>query len=199
MDYKRADNKVKMDLQTVTNWTTQMCKLGFDNDCGFDGWGTEPDRDIEVEKNVTAVQYYDKGLDLYHGNQLRKSELYFSEAIKLDSTFPVSFFNRAIARTDLGNKEQAIEDYTVAIRLNPGYHEALENRGALRDDLKDYEGAISDYTEALKLNSKSSIAYLNRGNSKYRKGDKSGACADWKQALELGDTDVQTRIDQYCK
>ena len=191
--------KIRMDLKTVTNWTTQMCKLGFDNDCEFDGWGTLPDQDVEVEKNLTAEQYYDKGLDLYHDNQLRKSELYFSEAIKLDPSFPVSFYNRAMIRTDLGNKKQAIEDYTAAIKLKHDYHEAYENRGALKDELGDYDGAISDYTAGLKINPKSSVAYSNRGNSKYRKGDETGACADWKQALALGDIDAQSKLDEYCK
>ena len=191
--------KMKMDLQTVTNWTAQMCKLGYDNDCDFDGWGTLPDQNIQIEKNLTAEEYYDKGLDFYHDNQLRKSELYFSEAIKLDSTFPVSFFNRAMVRTDLGNTEQALTDYSTAIKLKSDYHEALENRGALKDDLGDYEGAILDYTEALKANPTSSTAYSNRGNSKYNIGDKSGACTDWKKALELGDTDAQSKLDKYCK
>ena len=81
-----------------------------------------------------------------------------------------------MVRTDLGNREQALEDY-----------------------LGDYEGAISDYTDALKINPKSTTAYSNRGNSKYRKGDKSGACDDWKKALELGDKDAQSKLDQYCK
>jgi len=35
--------KMKMDLQTVTKWTNQMCKLGYENDCDFDGWGTQAD------------------------------------------------------------------------------------------------------------------------------------------------------------
>lgn len=191
--------KVKMELGIITDWTTQMCKLGYDNDCDFDGWGTDLEQNFEVEKNLTAGQYYDKGLDFYQDNQLRKSELYFSEAIKLDPTFPVSFYNRAMVRTDLGKREQALEDYSTAIKLKYEYHEAFENRGALKDDLGDYDGAISDYTEGLKINPKSSIAYSNRGNSKYRKGDKAGACADWKQALELGDTDAQAKLDEYCK
>ena len=39
--------KMQMDLNTVTGWTNQMCKLGYDNDCDFDGWGTFPDQDKE--------------------------------------------------------------------------------------------------------------------------------------------------------
>lgn len=33
---------MQMDESTVVGWTRQMCQLGFDNDCDFDGWGTNP-------------------------------------------------------------------------------------------------------------------------------------------------------------
>jgi hypothetical protein len=31
---------VKMDDATVVSWTEQMCRLGFEQDADFDGWGT---------------------------------------------------------------------------------------------------------------------------------------------------------------
>ena len=31
---------IKMDEESLTDWSKQMCKLGYDNDCQFDGWGT---------------------------------------------------------------------------------------------------------------------------------------------------------------
>jgi regulator of RNase E activity RraB len=37
--------EMKMDDQTVANWTTEMCKLGYKFDCEFDGWGTYPEQD----------------------------------------------------------------------------------------------------------------------------------------------------------
>ena len=37
--------KMHMDEQTVVIWTRRMCKLGFDHDCDFDGWGTNPNQD----------------------------------------------------------------------------------------------------------------------------------------------------------
>ena len=37
--------KMKMDDQTVSNWTAEMCKLGYKYDCEFDGWGTFPEQD----------------------------------------------------------------------------------------------------------------------------------------------------------
>lgn len=36
--------KMKMSELVVSNWTDQMCDLGFNHDCEFDGWGTTPDQ-----------------------------------------------------------------------------------------------------------------------------------------------------------
>jgi tetratricopeptide (TPR) repeat protein len=191
--------KIKLDLQSLLNWTTKMCDIGFDCDCEFDGWGTYPDQDIEIEENLSAEEYFDKGLNFYFENKFRKSELYFTKSIELDSTFEVSFYNRGNVRAALGNHEQAIEDYTNALKIKPDYYEAFENRGSSKDDIGVYEEAISDYTNALKINPKSTVSYTNRGNSKYRKGDKKGAYCDWQKALELGDINAKEKLDKYCK
>ena len=33
---------MKMDGQTVLDWTARMCDVGHEHDCEFDGWGTNP-------------------------------------------------------------------------------------------------------------------------------------------------------------
>ena len=37
-------NKIRMDIDSLNHWTFDMCKIGFDNDCKFDGWGTFPEK-----------------------------------------------------------------------------------------------------------------------------------------------------------
>ena len=37
-------NKIRMDIDSINHWTLDMCKIGFDNDCKFDGWGTFPEK-----------------------------------------------------------------------------------------------------------------------------------------------------------
>ena len=37
-------SKIKMDIDSVNHWTFDMCKIGFDHDCKFDGWGTFPEK-----------------------------------------------------------------------------------------------------------------------------------------------------------
>jgi regulator of RNase E activity RraB len=36
--------KMKMTNEVVEQWTKQMCELGYNFDCEFDGWGTQPDQ-----------------------------------------------------------------------------------------------------------------------------------------------------------
>ena len=35
---------IKMDKESAVEWTAAMCKLGFDHDAEFDGWGTNPEQ-----------------------------------------------------------------------------------------------------------------------------------------------------------
>ncbi len=44
---------------------------------------------------------------------------------------------RGIARSDAGDKQGAIADYTKAIKINPQYAEAYNNRGVARKDSGD--------------------------------------------------------------
>jgi regulator of RNase E activity RraB len=37
-------SKMKMSEDVVSNWTKQMCEIGYEFDCEFDGWGTNPDQ-----------------------------------------------------------------------------------------------------------------------------------------------------------
>jgi regulator of RNase E activity RraB len=37
--------KMAMNEKSVVAWTRRMCQLGFDCDCEFDGWGTNPQQD----------------------------------------------------------------------------------------------------------------------------------------------------------
>ena len=34
--------RMPVDLASVVKWTEDMCRVGFDHDCEFDGWGTNP-------------------------------------------------------------------------------------------------------------------------------------------------------------
>ena len=191
---------IKMDHISVTNWTEQMCKIGFNNDCDFDGWGTNPDQgDFEIEEGLSAEQYYNQGIEFFDKGQVRKAEAYYTKSIELEKRVPLPYYSRAHIKASTGRQVEAIEDYTAAVTIDPNFHEAYENRGAIKDEMGDYDGAIADYTRSIEINSQSPIAHLNRGNSKFRKGDKDGACDDWTKAKKLGDETAGEHIKKYCR
>jgi hypothetical protein len=38
-------DKISMKEESVIAWTQEMCELGYQYDCEFDGWGTTPDQE----------------------------------------------------------------------------------------------------------------------------------------------------------
>jgi len=64
----------------------------------------------------------------------------------------LAYGNRGITRSELGDKQGAIDDYTQAIKINPNYADAYYNRGNTHSELGNKQGAIDDYTQAIKIN-----------------------------------------------
>ncbi len=192
---------MNMDIETVTNWCFKMIDLGFKFDCSFDGWGTYPNQDpeIELKPDLSVDEYNDLALELLRNNELIKSEAYFSKVIELEPNKEAAYYNRGIVRSSRGNKLGAIDDYSKAIELKPDYDEAYCNRGADKDEMGNYEEAIEDYDKAIELNSDNALTFLNRGNTFYRMGKMNKACSDWKIGTELGDETCKERIENYCK
>ena len=61
------------------------------------------------------------------------------------------WFNRANAKSRLGDDSAALADLDAAIRLSPGDVAALHNRGRIRARRGDHTGAVADNLEALRL------------------------------------------------
>ncbi len=58
-------------------------------------------------------------------------------------------YNRiGLARSESGDYQGAVDDYTQAIRLNPEDEVSYLRRGYARMQLGDYEGAINDNTQS---------------------------------------------------
>ncbi|MFI8605896.1 tetratricopeptide repeat protein [Cellulophaga baltica] len=193
--------KIKMDNNSIDNWTTEMCQLGYKHDCEFDGWGTIPQQDekIDVPEELSEMDCFDKGLEFWNNSEFEKSEAYYSKAIELNPNKSSFYYNRGIARGSRKNLIGEIEDYNKALEINPDYEEVYCNRGTANDELGNYQEALNDYNQSIKLNPDKSNSYRNKGNTFYRIGEKEKACEQWKKALELGDKSVKKIIEQYCE
>lgn len=89
----------------------------------------------------------------------------YSEAIRLDPTDAIAYFNRGNDWLNKKHFDKAIADYNQAIRLNPTDADAYFNRGLIWEYKKEYDKANGDYSEAIRLDPQLSAAYNNRGNA----------------------------------
>ena len=64
---------------------------------------------------------------------------------------------------------------------------------------KDYIKAIGHFTTSINSDVKNKNAYYNRGLCYAKINDLDNACKDWNKCAELGDKEVQSNIDNYCK
>ncbi|MEG3871915.1 MULTISPECIES: tetratricopeptide repeat protein [unclassified Microcoleus] len=102
-------------------------------------------------------------------------------------------FNSALAKSEAGDIQGAIADYTEAIRLNPNYAKAHNKRGIIHGrNLKDYPAAKADFDRAIEINPNYGDAYYNRARVREFLEDKPGAIADYQKAAELYQKDGNT-------
>jgi tetratricopeptide (TPR) repeat protein len=95
----------------------------------------------------------------------------YDEAIRLDGTNPVPFFNRGNVRDQMGEYDLAIADYTQAIKIDPTDPDIFNNRGQVYDSKGEYDLAIADYSESIRLNPDNQRAFFNRALAHIGKGE----------------------------
>ena len=77
-------------------------------------------------------------------------------------------FNSGLAKSEAGDIQGAIADYTAAIRLNPNYAKAYNKRGIIHGrNLQDYPAAKADFDRAIAINPNYGDAYYNRAKVRY--------------------------------
>ena len=69
------------------------------------------------------------------------------QAIRLKPDYALAYYNRGLAKYDLGDNQEAIKDYDKAIQINQNWGElglwaAYNNRGVAKYDLGDKPEAI---------------------------------------------------------
>lgn len=110
----------------------------------------------------------------------------FTEAININSQNPRTYFARALAYFNKGDKKQSLADCTKALELAPDFPDAYNLRGAILTSQGLASRAIIDYTKAIALAPESPYAYNNRGLAYREIGKLDDAIFDLTKAIELG-------------
>ena len=90
----------------------------------------------------------------------KKASTDYDEAIRLKPDFAEVYYNRGIAKDELGRHEAAITDYDEAIRLKPDYADAYIRRGDTKCTLGRIDEARQDFEKARDLARKAGDASL---------------------------------------
>jgi tetratricopeptide (TPR) repeat protein len=103
-----------------------------------------------------------------------------------------AWFSRAGVRGAEGDREGALQDFTMALKLGLRYRESIVaygNRGLIRYEMADYRGAEEDFSAVIERKPRQKTlmkaALLKRAATREKLGDNDGAAADRRLASLL--------------
>ena len=120
----------------------------------------------------------------------------YTNAIEINPNDADSYWERGIAKEDLGDLKGAIFDYTKVLEIDPQDSHAYYIRGIAKNELGDYEGAIADYNKVIEIRPDAD-AYAKRALVKKQQKDYQGAIADFENAKMYCLTDCNPKIYYY--
>lgn len=123
-------------------------------------------------RSAEALPYYDRCLQYFH----------LDEAI---------WYDRGVARMNVGRTSAAMSDFRQALRLEPRYAKAHNNLGVLLERTHRTDEAAREYRAAIDNNPLMYEAYDNLATLLCRQGRLSEAESLYKKALELNDKDPE--------
>ncbi|MBD2121353.1 tetratricopeptide repeat protein [Trichocoleus sp. FACHB-262] len=144
----------------------------------------------QVKEPVTTLGreaiYFYIGNSHSHKSDYKNAITNYTESLKLEPDYAVTYYNRGIAYAEQGNYTQAMADYNQSLKLRPDYADAYNNRGNVYAKQGNYTQAIADYSQSLKqAPDLAADAYSNRGLAYAEQGNYTQAMADYNQALKL--------------
>ena len=99
--------------------------------------------------------------------------------------------DRAVARDELGQHFEAIDDLNLALDIEPGRAEAWLYRANAYRHLNSLDLALDDADRAVALSSRSPEALLERATIKSLRKDEAGARADLQSIVKLAPSSIQ--------
>ena len=141
--------------------------------------------------NNRALRLHDEGL---YVDAIRD----YTNAIDIDQTYGLAFYNRAISYKAQDNTRAAMRDYSRCIELDREDPDSYNNRGSIYYSLCDFGRAREDFTSAIALNPASPYPYFNRSLCDKQSHRLLHALVDLRQATNLDDgyaKDLRELID----
>jgi len=129
-----------------------------------------------------------------YGNAITSWE----KVLAINPDYHEAWYNRGVALSALGRKEEAIQSYDKAADIKPDYHEAWYNRGGALDDLGRKEEAIQSYDKAVDIKPDYHEAWYNRGGALDALGRKEEAIQSYDKALQIQPDYASAYYNKAC-
>lgn len=102
-------------------------------------------------------------------------------------------FLKGYALRELGQREQAVDEFKKACDIRSGFAESWNAMGITYDQMRKFDEAEKAYMEALKINPNSAKYLNNLGFSYFSRGEYNQAAEAYKKALAFDPSNVQIR------
>nr|WP_264478111.1 tetratricopeptide repeat protein [Planktothrix agardhii] len=166
-------------------------------------------------KNHLFEQYFNHGINLFNKEKYQQAIEQFTRAltlnhndIQVDGWRRDAYIQLGQYQQDLGNTNEAIENYQKALDIVPNddlrakldalnltnannrLFEQYFNQGITLVNQENYQQAIEQFTRALSLNPNHANAYVNRAFAQIELGEYQQAIDDCKEAIRLNPNHV---------
>lgn len=105
--------------------------------------------ELSVSKNKTALEHYNKGMDLVKEENYKEGLIWFEKAVKADPNFAFAWDNIGICYRRLGKYDEALAAYNRSLALDPKGKTPLQNIPVVYQFKEQYEKAIEAYNNLL--------------------------------------------------
>ncbi|OCR00690.1 hypothetical protein BCD67_12020 [Oscillatoriales cyanobacterium USR001] len=112
----------------------------------------------------SAVDWANRGNELYRLERFEEALLAFDRAIKINSDFYPAWYGRGNVLSSMERYGEAIAAYDRATKIKPDFYLAWRDRGALLTFLKEDKEALTSFDRAIQLNPDDYVAWYIRGD-----------------------------------
>lgn len=140
----------------------------------------------EVSDRFSAIDWTNRGNQLYRLERWEDSLASFDRAISLESKFYPAWYGRGNALSSLSQYDRAIQSYDRATQLQPNFYPAWRDRGAVLMSLQRYDEALAAFDRLLQIKPDDYGIWYLRGNILMnQRQDYQEAALSYQQAIEI--------------
>jgi uncharacterized protein (TIGR02145 family) len=116
---------------------------------------------------------------------------YLDDCLGKNPNFVEAYLVRGEVCAQIGNLEEALDDFEKAIELDPKASQPYSHRGLLYAKSGDIDKAIDDFSTAIELDVSNAMAYSNRANMYLKKRELQKAINDCSKAIVLSPNSME--------